>query len=75
MYLPSDPKLETIPREFLLSVLANVKREKYAQMYTKYKQIKMERSTVGKKLYQAQITNTFKAGLQNFCPINLYIAI
>ncbi len=70
-YLPNEPKLETIPREFLLSVLANVKREKYAKLYTKYKEIKVQRSTVGKKLYQAKITNDFKNGLQNFYPINL----
>lgn len=71
MYLPNNPKLETIPREFLLSVLANVKRAKYAAMYAKYKEIKMQRSTMGKKVYQAQITNEFKAGLQGFHPINL----
>lgn len=71
MYLPNEPKIQTIPREFLLSVLANVKRDKYAQMYAKYKEIKIQRSTVGKKIYQAQITNEFKTGLQNFLPINL----
>jgi hypothetical protein len=55
LYLPNNPKLETIPREFLLSVLANIKRDKYASMYGKYKEIKMQRSTIGKKVYQAQI--------------------
>ena len=70
-YLPDNPKLQTIPREFLLSILANVKREKYARLYAQYKQIKVQRSTVGNKVYRAQITNDFKNGLKNFTPINL----
>lgn len=70
-YLPDNPKLATIPREFLLSILANVKREKYAKLYTQYKQIKVQRSTVGNKIYKAQITNEFSNGLKNFAPINL----
>ena len=57
MYLPNNPKLEAIPREFLLSVLANIKRDKYAAMYGKYKEIKIQRSNISKKVYQAQITN------------------
>lgn len=69
-YLPSNPKLQTIPREFLLSVLANIKREKYAQLYSKYKEIKSQRSTIGNKIYRAQITNQFFVGLKNFTPIN-----
>lgn len=60
-YLPNNPKIETISREFLLSVLANVKREKYAQMYVKYKEIKIQRSTGGNKVYHAEITNEFKS--------------
>lgn len=70
-YLPDNPKISSIPREFLLSVLANVKRDKYAKLYSMYKDIKSQRSTVGKKLYEAQITNQFKNGLNNFMPINL----
>ena len=38
-YLPSKPKLKSIQREFLLSVLANVRREKYAKLYLKYKEV------------------------------------
>ena len=70
-YLPSNPNLKTIPREFLLCILANVRREKYALMYAKYKEIKAQRSTVGNKIYKAQITNEFKNGLNNFSPVNL----
>ena len=70
-YIPDNPKLTTIPREFLLYILANIKREKYAALYSRYKQIKVERAIGGKKIYQAQITNEFFNGIQNFSPINL----
>ena len=40
-------------------------------MYAKYKEIKAQRSTVGNKIYKAQITNEFKNGLNNFSPVNL----
>lgn len=59
-YLPDIPNLKTIPREFLLCVMANIRREKYALMYSKYKEIKAQRTTVGNKVYKAQITNEFK---------------
>ena len=55
----------------MLSILANVKREKYAKLYTQYKQIKVQRSTVGNKIYKAQITNEFNNGFKNLGKINL----
>ena len=70
-YIPANANLKTIPRDFLLSVLANIKREKYAKLYSKYKKIKSERSTEWNKIYKAQITNQFFTGLQNFTPVNL----
>ena len=73
-YLPSNPNLKTIPREFLFCLLANIRREKYTLMYANYKEIKAKKSTVGNKVYKvykAQITNEFKNGLNNFSPVNL----
>ena len=70
-YIPTNANVKTIPRDFLLSILANIRREKYAQLYSKYKEIKAERSTGGNKIYKAQITNQFLNGLHNFTPINL----
>ena len=69
-YLPDNPKLDAIPREYLLSILANVKREEYAKLYSTYKEIKSQRSTAGKKIYQAEISNQFLNGLKEFEPIN-----
>ena len=49
-YIPDNPKLATIPREFFVSILANIKREKYAALYSRYRQIKVERTIGGKNL-------------------------
>ena len=70
-YIPSEPNLKAIPRDFLLTILANIRRDKYAQLYSKYKEIQAERSTGGNKIYRAQITNQFFTGLQNFVPLNM----
>ena len=70
-YIPSEPNLKVIPRDFLLTILANIRRDKYANLYAKYKEIQAERSTGGNKIYKAQITNQFFNGLQNFVPVNL----
>ena len=40
-------------------------------MYAKYKEIKAQRNTVGKKVYRAQVINEFRNGLNDFAPINL----
>ena len=63
-YIPNNPNLRAIPRDFLLSVLANIRREKYAQLYSKYKEMKTERSTGSNKIYKAIITNEFLTGLK-----------
>ena len=70
-YLPNNLKISSTPREFSLNILANVKRVKYAKLFSTYKDIKSQMSTVGKKLCKAQIINQFKNGLNNFIPINL----
>jgi hypothetical protein len=41
--------LATIPRKFLLSILANIKRKKYAALNSRHKQIRVERAIGGKK--------------------------
>ena len=58
-YIPNNPNLRAIPRDFLLSVLANIGREKYAQLYSTYKEMKAKRSNGSNKIYKAQITNEF----------------
>ena len=48
-YIPTDANLKAIPRDFLLSILANIRREKYAQLNSKYKEIKAQRAIGGAK--------------------------
>ena len=36
-YLSDNPKLDAIPREYLLSILANIKRVEYENKYIKLK--------------------------------------
>ena len=70
-YIPTYTNLKVIPRDFVLSILANIRREKYAKLYSKNKEIKAQKATGGSKVYKAQITNQFLAGQQNFTPHNL----
>ena len=70
-YIPTDTNIRAIPRDFLLTILANIRREKYAQLYSKYKEIKAEKTIGVNKIYKAQITNEFLTGLQNFMSVNL----
>ena len=58
-YLSDNPKLDAIPREYLLSILANVKREEYAKLYSKYKEIKSQLSNVGKKYIKLKFRMSF----------------
>ncbi len=48
-YIPTDTNLKAIPRDFLLSILANIRREKYVQLYSNYKEIKAQRAIGGCK--------------------------
>ena len=70
-YIHTDANIRANTRDFLLNILANIRREKYTQLYSKYKEIKAEKTTGGNKIYKAQITNQFFTGLQNFTPINM----
>ena len=44
-YIPSEPNLKAIPRDLLLTILANIRRDKYSKSYAKYKEIQAKRST------------------------------
>ena len=61
-YIPSEPNLKTMRRDFLLTILANIRRDKYAKLYAKYKEIQAESSTGSNKIYKAQITKQFFDG-------------
>ena len=70
-YLPDNPDIRCISREYLLSVLFFSNREKYLELYSKYKNIQIQRTTSGNKKYFAKITNEMYDRLKNFQSINL----
>ena len=49
-YIPDNCNPSTVTRSFLLSLLFNVKRNKYLNLYDKYKKIKVEQSTTGNEI-------------------------
>ena len=52
-------------------IFANIRREKYVQLYSKYKESKTQRATEGIKIDKVKITSQFFTGIQNYIP-NLY---
>ena len=54
-YLPDNPDIRCKTREYLLSVLFFRNREKYLELYGKYKDIQIQKTTTGNKKYYAKI--------------------
>ena len=50
----------------LLSLLLNIKRNKYLELYNKYKQKKFETSTNSGKVYEVIVGNSFANELNNY---------
>ena len=70
-YLPDDPDVRYLSREFLLSVLFFGAREKYLSLYEKYKDIQFQKSTTGNQKFMAKISDEMMEHLKNFQPVNL----
>jgi len=70
-YLPDEPDIRYLPREFLLSVLFFGARDKYLKLYEIYKDIQLQKSTTGNKKFFAKITPEMQGQLKNFKPVNL----
>ena len=67
-YLPDETNPSTITRSFLFALLFNVRRQKYLNLYTAYKEKKKEYSTTHGKLYKIEINNEFVSHIKNFNP-------
>ena len=70
-YLPDEPDIRYLSREFLLSVLFFGAREKYLKLYEIYKDIQLQKSTTGNRKFFAKITPEMHGHLKNFNPVNL----
>ena len=65
-YLPDKVNKSTITRSFLLSLLFNVKKEKYLNLYKLYKQEKANQSFFGGKIYEVNIDKDFANNIYEF---------
>ena len=70
--ISDNPDIRCIIREYLLSVLFFSNQEKFLELYEKYKDIQIQKTTTGnKKFYIKIITNEMLDQLRKFQPINL----
>ena len=67
-YLPDEINPSTVTRSFLFALLFNVRREKYLNLYTAYKEKKKEYTTTMGKLYQVEVNNSYISYIKNFSP-------
>ena len=65
-YLPDKVNKSTITREFLLSLLFNVRKDKYLHLYTMYKNQKANQNYFGGKIYEVGVTNEFANNINEY---------
>lgn len=65
-YIPDGCNPSTVTRSFLLSLLFNVKREKYLFLYNTYKHKKIEQSTTSGKIYEINANSSFASELNKY---------
>ena len=65
-YIPDECNPSTVTREFLLSLLFNIKREKYLALYNTYKRKKIEQSTTAGKIYEIDANSSFASQLNRY---------
>ena len=70
-FLPDNPDVRGLSREFLLSVLFFAARQKYLLLYEKYKDIQIQKTTTGNKKFIAKISEQMLDNLKKFKPVNL----
>ena len=70
-FIPDDPDIKSISREFLLSVLFYASRDKYLSLYEQYKDLELQRSTTGNRKFIAKISEEMLLNLKNYNPVNI----
>ena len=70
-FIPDDPDIKSISREFLLSVLFYASRDKYLSLYEQYKDLELQRSTTGNRIFIAKISEEMLLNLKNYNPVNI----
>ena len=65
-YIQDECNPSTVTREFLLSLLFNIKKEKYLTLYNAYKSKKIEQSTTAGKIYEIDANSSFASQLNRY---------
>lgn len=65
-YIPNNCNPNTVTRSFLLSLLFNISRNKYLDLYNSYKKKKIEQSTNSGKIYEIDVNSSFANELNNY---------
>ena len=65
-YILDECNASTVTWEFLLSLLFNIKREKYLALYNTYKRKKIEQSTTTGKIYEIDGISSFSSQLNRY---------
>ena len=68
-YIPDDIKINSLNRNFLLSVLMTGNQAKYFALYQQYKDIMAEREDKRLQKYAIPISDTLKKKLMEYNPI------
>lgn len=69
-YIPNNCNPTTITRSFILSLLFNVRRDKYLALYETYKKAKLQQSTTNGKIYEININDEYAKELNDFINVN-----
>ena len=69
-YIPDGCNPSTVTREFLLSLLFNVKRDKYLALYNTYKSKKIEQFTTSGKIYEIDANSSFSSELNKYITVS-----
>lgn len=69
-YIPDGFNPSTVTRKFLLSLLFNVKRDKYLALYNTYKRKKIELSTTSGKIYEIDANSSFTSELNKHITVS-----
>lgn len=67
-YLPDSVNRSTITRSFLLSLLYNIRKDKYLYLYNIYKKQKANKSYFNGKVYEINITPDYAKNIQQYSP-------
>lgn len=70
-YIPDDIKINSLNRDFLLSVLMTGNQGKYFEMYKQYKEILAEREDKRLQKYMIPISEELKSKLLGYNPVEM----